>query len=176
MKQDSEIGVALKAGHPCYFVGFLPEPVPGQTIEDVCAAEARFIEAVIAAEPEAAGQALPDRQLPGGLADHDDGGAAAGTRRARSSWPARRSPTGPGVRGESPMRYLGGLLGGTWLTALAGDLGHGIFDGANLDRQFRGLQPGQHLLAEGLQRLLQDRHRAGALPRLRDVVGLARCC
>ena len=24
MKQDSEIGVALAAGHPCYFVGFLP--------------------------------------------------------------------------------------------------------------------------------------------------------
>jgi Protein of unknown function (DUF3141) len=22
----------LKAGHPCYFVGFLPHPVPGQTI------------------------------------------------------------------------------------------------------------------------------------------------
>jgi hypothetical protein len=23
-KADSEIGVALKAGHPCYFIGFLP--------------------------------------------------------------------------------------------------------------------------------------------------------
>src|SRR5262249_47368958 len=32
MKHDSEIGVALAAGHPCYFVGFLPEPEPGQTI------------------------------------------------------------------------------------------------------------------------------------------------
>src|SRR3954451_15058389 len=51
MKHDSEIGVALAAGHPCYFVGFLPEPMPGQTIEDVCQAEARFVEAVIAAEP-----------------------------------------------------------------------------------------------------------------------------
>jgi hypothetical protein len=28
MKHDSEIGVALAAGHPCYFVGFLPAPVP----------------------------------------------------------------------------------------------------------------------------------------------------
>ena len=27
-KADSEIGVAFKAGHPCYFVGFLPDPVP----------------------------------------------------------------------------------------------------------------------------------------------------
>ncbi len=26
MKHDSEIGVALQAGHPCYFVGFLPNP------------------------------------------------------------------------------------------------------------------------------------------------------
>ena len=28
-KADSEIGVAFKAGHPCYFVGFLPDPMPG---------------------------------------------------------------------------------------------------------------------------------------------------
>src|SRR4029453_10195267 len=26
-KADSEIGVAIKAGHPCYFIGFLPEPM-----------------------------------------------------------------------------------------------------------------------------------------------------
>jgi hypothetical protein len=37
-----------------------------------------------------------------------------------------------GIHGKVPMRYLGGLLGGTWLTALAGDAGDGIFDGANL--------------------------------------------
>ena len=43
MKHDSEIGVALQAGHPCYFVGFLPQPVHGQTIEDVCEAEAQFV-------------------------------------------------------------------------------------------------------------------------------------
>jgi hypothetical protein len=34
MKHDSEIGVALAAGHSCYFVGFLPHPMPGQTVED----------------------------------------------------------------------------------------------------------------------------------------------
>ena len=27
-KADSEIGVAFKAGHPCYFIGFLPDPMP----------------------------------------------------------------------------------------------------------------------------------------------------
>ena len=42
-KADSEIGVALKAGHPCYFIGFLPEPMPGQTIEDIARAEAVFL-------------------------------------------------------------------------------------------------------------------------------------
>ena len=30
-KADSEIGVAMKAGHACYFIGFLPEPMPDQT-------------------------------------------------------------------------------------------------------------------------------------------------
>src|SRR4029077_20512005 len=45
-KADSEIGVAFKAGHPCYFVGFLPDPMPGQTIEDIARAEAIFLEKV----------------------------------------------------------------------------------------------------------------------------------
>ena len=45
-KPDSEIGAALKAGHPCYFVGFTPDPVPGQTVEDVMRAEAAFVRKV----------------------------------------------------------------------------------------------------------------------------------
>src|SRR5208337_2380918 len=56
MKSDSEIGVALAAGHPCYFVGFLPTPVAGQTVEDVCRAEAIFVEAVAARHPTAEGK------------------------------------------------------------------------------------------------------------------------
>src|SRR5205085_1579362 len=123
MKQDSEIGVALKAGHPCYFVGFLPEPMPGQTIEDVCKAEAIFIEAVIAAEPEAQGrpcligncQAGWQIMMTAALRPELAGPIIlAGS--PLSYWQGRR--------GESPMRYLGGMLGGTWLTALTGDLGH----------------------------------------------------
>src|ERR1700753_3465313 len=39
-KADSEIGVAMQAGHPCYFVGFLPDPEPGQTIAHIARAEA----------------------------------------------------------------------------------------------------------------------------------------
>src|SRR5690242_20273354 len=51
-KADSEIGVASRAGHPCYFIGFLPEPVPGQTIEDIALAEAAFLERVIDLHPK----------------------------------------------------------------------------------------------------------------------------
>jgi hypothetical protein len=46
-----------------------------------------------------------------------------------------------GVHGRNPMRYLGGTLGGTWLTALTGDMGHGIFDGAHLVSNFESLNP-----------------------------------
>src|SRR5689334_13033438 len=45
-KADSEIGVALAAGHTCYFIGFRPEPEPGQTIEAVLQAMAAFLEKV----------------------------------------------------------------------------------------------------------------------------------
>ena len=55
-KSDSEIGVAFKAGHPCYFIGFLPDPVAGQTIEDITQAEAVFLEKVIERHPEADGK------------------------------------------------------------------------------------------------------------------------
>ena len=43
------------------------------------------------------------------------------------------------------MRYSGGLLGGSWLTALAGDLGAGIFDGAALVQNFENQNPANTL-------------------------------
>ena len=67
-KADSEIGVALKAGHPCYFVGFLPDPVPGQTIEDIARAEAVFLEKVIALHPDADGKPCVIGNCQGGWA------------------------------------------------------------------------------------------------------------
>ena len=140
MKQDSEIGVALKAGHPCYFVGFLPEPVAGQTIEDVCIAEATFIEKVIDLEPEAEsrpcliGNCQAGWQIMLTAAVRPDlAGPIILAGSPLSYW--------AGVRGKSPMRYLGGLLGGTWMTSLAGDLGGGIFDGADLIANFESMNP-----------------------------------
>ncbi len=50
-----------------------------------------------------------------------------------------------GVRGKYPMRYSGGLLGGSWLTALAGDLGQGKFDGAWLVQNFENQNPANTL-------------------------------
>jgi hypothetical protein len=43
------------------------------------------------------------------------------------------------------MRYSGGLLGGSWLATLAGDLGAGTFDGAWLVTNFEGLNPANTL-------------------------------
>ena len=140
MKHDSEIGVALRAGHPCYLVGFLPAPVPGQTIEDVCEAEARFVEEVVKRYPDAEGKACLIGNCQAGwqimmmAATHPDlMGPIMLAGSPLSYW--------AGVHGKAPMRYLGGLLGGTWLTSLTGDLGNGIFDGANLIANFESLHP-----------------------------------
>ena len=43
------------------------------------------------------------------------------------------------------MRYSGGLLGGSWLTALASDLGQGKFDGAWLVQNFENQNPANTL-------------------------------
>ncbi len=59
-KADSEIGEALRAGHPCYFIGFTPIPEPGQTIEAVIEAWAVFIERV--AELHAGAEGKPARR------------------------------------------------------------------------------------------------------------------
>jgi len=57
-KQDSEIGMALRAGHPVYFVLFYPDPEPNQTYADVKAAQTRFIEEVRRRHPEASEPAV----------------------------------------------------------------------------------------------------------------------
>lgn len=50
-----------------------------------------------------------------------------------------------GVHGKSPMRYTGGLLGGSWLTAMTSDLGNGKFDGTWLILNFDSLNPANWL-------------------------------
>jgi hypothetical protein len=43
--------------------------------------------------------------------------------------------------GDNPMRYAGGMLGGTWLASLTADQGDGVFDGAHLVQNFENLHP-----------------------------------
>jgi hypothetical protein len=50
-----------------------------------------------------------------------------------------------GVHGKNPMRYTGGMLAGSWLTALTSDLGNGKFDGAWLVQNFENLNPANTL-------------------------------
>src|SRR3954465_14047091 len=143
-KADSEIGVAMKAGHPCYFVGFLPEPMPGQTIERVARAEAIFIEKVIERHPEADGKPCVIGNCQAGWAM-----MILASLRPELFGPVivAGAPLAywAGVHGQYPMRYSGGLLGGSWLTALTSDLGAGKFDGAWLVKNFEGQNPSNTL-------------------------------
>ena len=143
-KADSEIGVAMQAGHPCYFIGFMPEPVPGQTIEDIARAEGTFLEKVIALHPDADGKPCVIGNCQAGWAvmmlaslQPELFGPLIIAGAPLSYW--------AGVRGKNPMRYSGGLLGGSWLTALTSDLGGGKFDGAWLVQNFENMNPSNTL-------------------------------
>jgi len=139
-KIDSEIGIALKHAHPCYFVMFYPQPVPGQTIECVARAEVAFLEKVNALHPDTNGKPFVIGNCQGGWALMILAAAAPGlvgpillAGSPISYW--------AGVEGKNPMRYSGGLMGGSWLASLAGDMGHGKFDGSALVTNFEQLDP-----------------------------------
>ena len=51
-KTQSEIGDALNAGHPVYFIGFGAIPVPGQQFLDIVEGQVKFFERVVAAHPD----------------------------------------------------------------------------------------------------------------------------
>ncbi|HYN38275.1 MAG TPA: alpha/beta fold hydrolase, partial [Rhodospirillales bacterium] len=141
-KEDSQVGVALRDGHPVYFVAFRPHPEPGQTLADVMRAEVEFIREIARLHPKA-----PKPIVVGNC----QGGWAALLLAAANS-----DITGPlvingapvaywsGRVGENPMRYNGGLLGGVMPAMLFSDLGHGQFDGAHLVSNFEGLNPSRN--------------------------------
>jgi pimeloyl-ACP methyl ester carboxylesterase len=143
-KADSEIGVAMAAGHPCYFIGFSPKPQPGQTIEAVMRAEGVFLKRVNDLHPNAEGKPVIIGNCQAGWAVMmlaatcpDLCGPIIVAGAPLSYW--------AGVRGENPMRYTGGMLAGSWMTALMSDLGNGIFDGAWLVNNFENLNPANTL-------------------------------
>ena len=143
-KADSEVGEAMRAGHPCYFIGFTPDPMPEQTIEDIMRVQAVFLEKVIELHPMAEGKPCVIGNCQAGWAVM----MLAATRpelfgpiilagAPLSYW--------AGVEGKNPLRYMGGLLGGSWLTAMISDLGNGKFDGAYLVGNFENLNPANTL-------------------------------
>ena len=142
-KDDSQVGVALRAGHPVYFVVFYPDPVPGQTLPDVCAAEQKFVHRVRELHPGAPKPVIVGNCQGGwaammlAAATPDDTGAIVINGAPMSYWGGAFSEG----EGDNPMRYAGGLLGGTWLSSLVSDLGNGIFDGAHLVQNFENLNP-----------------------------------
>ena len=142
-KDDSQAGVALRDGHPVYFVIFFPQPEPGQTLLDVCDAERAFVHRVRELHPGSPKPAIVGNCQGGWAAmmlaasNPDDTGPIVINGAPMSYWGGAWSEGA----GDNPMRYAGGLLGGTWLASLAADLGDGVFDGAYLVQNFENLNP-----------------------------------
>ena len=142
-KDDSQVGVALHEGHPVYFVIFFPNPEPGQTLLDVCNAEREFVHRVRELHPDAPKPGILGNCQAGwaammlAAANPDDTGPIVIVGAPMSYWGGAWSED----EGDNPMRYSGGLLGGTWLASLTSDLGAGKFDGAHLVQNFENLNP-----------------------------------
>jgi pimeloyl-ACP methyl ester carboxylesterase len=142
-KDDSQVGVALRAGHPVYFVIFYRDPEPGQTLLDVCTAEQQFVKKVRSMHPNSEKPAIIGNCQGGwaammlGSSSADDTGPIIVVGAPMSYWGGAWDEN----QVNNPMRYAGGMLGGTWLSSLTADLGNGKFDGAYLVQNFEYLNP-----------------------------------
>ena len=142
-KDDSQVGVALREGHPVYFVIFFRDPEPGQTLLDVCEAEQQFVKRVRELHPASPKPVIVGNCQGGWAAmmlaasDPEDTGPIVINGAPMSYWGGAFQER----VGDNPMRYAGGLLGGTWLASLTADLGGGIFDGAYLVENFENNNP-----------------------------------
>jgi len=148
-KAQSEIGDALAAGHPVYFIGFGATPEPGQQFLDVVEGQVKFFERVVELHPDAPrpfaiGNCQAGYQtLMVAMLRPDLFGPCMVAGSPMSNW--------QGVHGKNPMRYSGGLLGGSWLTAMTSDLGNGKFDGTWLILNFDNLNPANWLWGKQYQ-------------------------
>ncbi len=142
-KDDSQVGVALRDGHPVYFVIFFRDPEPGQTLLHVCEAEQQFVRKVRELHPDSAKPAIVGNCQGGWAAmmlaasDQDDTGPIVINGAPMSYWGGAFQEGA----GDNPMRYAGGMLGGTWLSSFSADMGNGVFDGAYLVENFENLNP-----------------------------------
>lgn len=142
-KTDSQVGVALRAGHPVYFVSFRREPEPGQYISSVTRTESAFVREVM--------RLHPDSPKPVVIGNCQGGWAtlllAATNPDLTGPIVINGAPVAPwaGKVGQNPMRYNAGVLGGAWIPMFLSDIGGGIFDGAHLVHNFEMLNPGRTL-------------------------------
>lgn len=141
-KPDSQVGVALRGGHPVYFVVFRQHPEPGQTLADVMRAEAEFVREISRRHPDAP-KPVVFGNCQGGwatlvlaAANPDITGPLVINGAPVSTW--------SGEVGANPMRYSGGLMGGIAPALLSMDLSHGEFDGAHLVSNFEQLNPSRN--------------------------------
>lgn len=138
-KMDSEVGMAMNAGHTVYFVTFRPEPEEGQTLFTVMDAEAQFLEAVMARHPTSAKPVV--------IGNCQAGWAMMALNSVRPELFGPLMVMGAplsywaGSSQLNPMRYAGASLGGSWLASLTSDLGADRFDGAHLVDNFERLNP-----------------------------------
>lgn len=142
-KADSQVGVALRKGHPVYFVAFRRMPEPGQFLSYVTRSEAAFVREVMRRHPKAS-MPVVTGNCQGGWATLL---LAATNPDLTGPIVINGAPVAPwaGKVGESPMRYNAGVLGGTWIPMFLSDLGGGIFDGAHLVQNFELLNPARTL-------------------------------
>ena len=159
-KAESEIGDALNAGHPVYFIGFGATPVPGQQFLDVVEGQVKFFERVVELHPDAPrpfaiGNCQAGYQtLMVAMLRPDLFGPCLVAGSPMSYW--------QGVHGKNPMRYAGGLLGGSWLTAMTSDLGNGKFRRDLADPELRQSEPGKLAVGQAIRSLYARRHRGGS--------------
>lgn len=142
-KTDSQVGVALREGHPVYFVAFRSRPEPGQYLSYVTRSEAAFLREVMRRHPKAP-KPVVTGNCQGGWATLL---LAATNTDLTGPIVINGAPVAPwaGRIGENPMRYNAGVLGGTWIPMFLSDLGGGIFDGAHLVQNFEMLNPSRTL-------------------------------
>ncbi len=138
-KDESQVGIAIREGHPVYVVIFFPVPEPGQTLPDVTSAHEKFLNEVARRHPQSPKPCIIGNCQGGWavltlVAAHPNiAGVTVINGAPLSYW--------GGEHGKNPMRYIGGILGGSWVAQFAGDLGNGKFDGANLVMNFEMANP-----------------------------------
>ena len=128
-KSDSEIGDAVAAGHVVYFIGFSAVPEQGQQFLDVIEGQVKFFERVV--------ELHPDAPLPFAIGNCQAGYQTLMVAMLRPDLfgpcliPGSPMSYWQGEHGKNPMRYSGGMLGGSWLNEMTSDFGKGKVDGTD---------------------------------------------